>query len=217
MVYLAQEPGTGFRATGGSPAAFIWPGTATRCTWPMRQHRQPRVPVGLVASTRHGCPGKADRSTAAGVLQEPGVSYEGIDTVNGLIYAALRRDGLGIYRRSPTGFIVSEPSSASNAWRHAFAATPAFVTDGLGGPGDRRRNRRTRRRSWARRDRRPGPRSRTRRQLRLCCGGLGGAGRRRHLGPACAEGERSDESIGQRDPRRLLGGPAYLRGLERRV
>jgi ASPM-SPD-2-Hydin domain-containing protein/LVIVD repeat-containing protein len=68
------------------------------------------------------------------VLQEPGVSYEGIDTANGLIYAALRRDGLGIYRQSPTGFHrVGTFAGLENAWGVRVRGNTAFVTDGLNG------------------------------------------------------------------------------------
>ena len=68
------------------------------------------------------------------VLQEPGVSYEGIDTANGLIYVALRRGGLGIYRRSPAGFHrVGTFTGLDNAWGVRVRGNTAFVTDGLGG------------------------------------------------------------------------------------
>ena len=68
------------------------------------------------------------------VLQEPGVSYEGIDTANGLIYVALRRHGLGIYRRTASGFLrVGTFAALENAWGVRVRGNTAFVTDGLAG------------------------------------------------------------------------------------
>jgi hypothetical protein len=68
------------------------------------------------------------------VLQEDGVSYEGIDTSNGLIYVALRRHGLGIYRRTSTGFLrIGSFAGLENAWGVRVRGNTAFVTDGLGG------------------------------------------------------------------------------------
>jgi hypothetical protein len=68
------------------------------------------------------------------VLQEPGVSYEGIDTANGLIYVALRGHGLGIYRRTASGFLrVGTFAGLENAWGVRVRGHTAFVTDGLAG------------------------------------------------------------------------------------
>ena len=68
------------------------------------------------------------------VLQEDGVSYEGIDTANGLIYVALRRHGLGIYRRTPAGFArIGTFAGLDNAWGVRVRGNTAFVTDGLRG------------------------------------------------------------------------------------
>jgi hypothetical protein len=69
------------------------------------------------------------------VLQEPGVSYEGLDVANGLIYAALRQNGLGIYRRDDRrGFVrIGTASGLSNAWGVRVRGNTAFVTDGLAG------------------------------------------------------------------------------------
>jgi hypothetical protein len=69
------------------------------------------------------------------VLQEPGVSYEGIDTANGLVYVALRQNGLGIYRRDTAGRLVriGTATGLSNAWGVRVRGTTAFVTDGLEG------------------------------------------------------------------------------------
>ncbi|MGE3178476.1 MAG: DUF1573 domain-containing protein [Vicinamibacterales bacterium] len=69
------------------------------------------------------------------VLQEPGVSYEGIDTGNGYIYVALRQHGLGVYQYSAErGFRrVGTASGLSNAWGVRVRGTTAFVSDGLAG------------------------------------------------------------------------------------
>ena len=67
-------------------------------------------------------------------LQEPGVSYEGVDAANGLIYVALRRHGLGIYRHDAgKGFSrIGTASGLTNAWGVRVRGTTAFVTDGAG-------------------------------------------------------------------------------------
>jgi hypothetical protein len=68
------------------------------------------------------------------VLQEPGVSYEGIDVANGLLYVAIRQQGLGIYRVTPSGFArIGRSHGLSNAWGVRVRGTIAFVTDGLDG------------------------------------------------------------------------------------
>jgi len=69
------------------------------------------------------------------VLQEPGVSYEGIDTANGHIYVALRSKGLGIYKRDAAkGFVrVGTSTDLNNAWGVRVRGTTAFVSDGLAG------------------------------------------------------------------------------------
>jgi len=69
------------------------------------------------------------------VLQEPGVSYEGIDTANGYIYVAERQNGLAIYQRNArTGFQkIGSLSDLSNSWGVRVRGTTAFVSDGLAG------------------------------------------------------------------------------------
>jgi hypothetical protein len=69
------------------------------------------------------------------VLQEPGVSYEGLDTANGHIYVALRAKGLGIYKRdADKGFVrVGTSTDLNNAWGVRVRGTTAFVSDGLAG------------------------------------------------------------------------------------
>jgi hypothetical protein len=69
------------------------------------------------------------------VLQEPGVSYEGLDTANGHIYVALRSKGLGIYKRdAEKGFVrVGTSTDLNNAWGVRVRGTTAFVSDGLAG------------------------------------------------------------------------------------
>jgi hypothetical protein len=69
------------------------------------------------------------------VLQEPGISYEGIDTAGGYIYVAQRKNGMGIYRREAgEGFVrVGTAADLSNAWGVRVRGTTAFVSDGLAG------------------------------------------------------------------------------------
>ena len=69
------------------------------------------------------------------VVQEPGVSYEGLDTANGYIYVAQRQKGLGIYRRSAGNRIarVGTASGLQNAWGVRVRGNTAFVSDGLAG------------------------------------------------------------------------------------
>jgi peroxiredoxin len=68
------------------------------------------------------------------VLQEPGVSYEGIDVAGGYIYVALRQNGLGVYRYGADGFErIGTASGLSNAWGVRVRGSTAFVTDGLDG------------------------------------------------------------------------------------
>jgi len=69
------------------------------------------------------------------VLQEPGVSYEGLDTGNGYIYVALRQNGLGVYDRDAAGAFrrVGTASGLSNAWGVRVRGTTAFVSDGSDG------------------------------------------------------------------------------------
>lgn len=71
------------------------------------------------------------------VLQEPGVSYEGIDVANGNVFVALKQDGLGVYQRDPTDNSLTRIGAASGfegAWG-VFARPDGivFVADGLGG------------------------------------------------------------------------------------
>ena len=69
------------------------------------------------------------------VLQEPGVSYEGLDAGNGHIYVAQRQKGLAIYKRdADKGFArVGTFTELNNAWGVRVRGTTAFVSDGLAG------------------------------------------------------------------------------------
>ena len=69
------------------------------------------------------------------VLQEPGVSYEGVDVANGNIYVALHEKGLGVYRRDAGNRIarVGTASEFLNAWGVAARGNNVFVADGIGG------------------------------------------------------------------------------------
>jgi hypothetical protein len=69
------------------------------------------------------------------VLQEPGISYEGIDVANGLIYVALHENGLGVYSPDATNTAVRVGTATgfTNAWGVFARDNTVFVTDGPGG------------------------------------------------------------------------------------
>jgi peroxiredoxin len=68
-------------------------------------------------------------------LQEPGVSYEGVDTANGNIFVGLHEKGLGVYRRDASNQIsrIGTALGFSNAWGVAARGNSVFVADGVGG------------------------------------------------------------------------------------
>jgi hypothetical protein len=68
-------------------------------------------------------------------LQEPGVTYEGLDVARGLVYVGLRGNGLGIYRRNSDNRIVriGAARGLTDAVGVAVSGTTAFVADGMGG------------------------------------------------------------------------------------
>lgn len=69
------------------------------------------------------------------VLQEEGVSYEGIDVANGHIFVGLHETGLGVYRRDENNeFVrVGLATGFTNAWAVLARGNTVFVTDGSGG------------------------------------------------------------------------------------
>ena len=69
------------------------------------------------------------------VLQEMGISYEGVDVANHNIFVGLHENGLGIYNYDATaGFTrVGSLGGFTNAWGIAARGDHAFVADGLGG------------------------------------------------------------------------------------
>ncbi len=69
------------------------------------------------------------------VLQEPGVSYEGLDVSNGRVYVGLHEKGLGIFGRDASGAIsrVRVLTGLTNAWGVAARGDTVFVADGVGG------------------------------------------------------------------------------------
>lgn len=70
------------------------------------------------------------------VLQEPGVSYEGVDVADGVIYVAIRADGLGVYERDPQTNVISRIGSLpdiGNTWGVRVVDSTAYVTDIEGG------------------------------------------------------------------------------------
>ncbi|MFN8423943.1 MAG: DUF1573 domain-containing protein [Anaerolineae bacterium] len=65
------------------------------------------------------------------VLQEPGVSYEGVDVADGVIYVALAKDGLGVYKRDPATNVISrigELGGIGSTWGLRVDGTTAFLT-----------------------------------------------------------------------------------------
>ena len=69
------------------------------------------------------------------VLQEPGVSYEGVDVANSHIFVGLHENGLGVYDYdAASGFTrVGSLGGFTNAWGVAARGDHVFVADGLGG------------------------------------------------------------------------------------
>lgn len=70
------------------------------------------------------------------VLQEPGISYEGIDVAGGNIFVGLHENGLGVYRRDPATneFVrIGTATGFTNAWGVLARGNTVFVTDGPGG------------------------------------------------------------------------------------
>lgn len=69
------------------------------------------------------------------VLQEPGVSYEGVDVADGIVYVALAKDGLGVYRRDEATNELSRIGSLADigsTWGLRVVGTTAYLTT-LGG------------------------------------------------------------------------------------
>lgn len=69
------------------------------------------------------------------VLQEPGISYEGVDVANQNIFVGLHENGLGVYNYdSSTGFArIGSLGGFTNAWGVAARGDHVFVADGVGG------------------------------------------------------------------------------------
>lgn len=69
------------------------------------------------------------------VLQEEGVSYEGIDVANGHIFVGLHGTGLGVYRRDENNdFVrVGLATGFNNAWGVVARDNTVFVADHEGG------------------------------------------------------------------------------------
>ncbi|MRG98430.1 choice-of-anchor D domain-containing protein [Polyangium spumosum] len=69
------------------------------------------------------------------VLQEPGVSYEGVDVANHHIFVGLHGSGLGVYKYdAQAGFSrVGSLGGFTNAWGVAARGNHVFVGDGVDG------------------------------------------------------------------------------------
>jgi hypothetical protein len=135
MTYLAQELRHRIPGDSRTPGCIhlAWHENIVYTT-----HRgnldNPAFLSGWVLRPNQEDPHKLD-SVQLPVLQEPGVSYEGIDTADGLVYVALRRNGLGIYRRDASNRLarIGTASDLSNAWGVRVRGTTAFVSDGMAG------------------------------------------------------------------------------------
>jgi hypothetical protein len=70
-----------------------------------------------------------------GVVQEPGVSYEGVDASPGHVFVAQHEKGLGIYARDAANHLtrVATVDGFTNAWGVRVRGGTAFVADGVGG------------------------------------------------------------------------------------
>ena len=69
------------------------------------------------------------------VLQEPGVSYEGVDVANGKVFVALHEKGLGVYERDAAKgpSRIATVGGFTNAWGVRAYGNTVFVADGVGG------------------------------------------------------------------------------------
>jgi peroxiredoxin len=69
------------------------------------------------------------------VLQEPGISYEGVDVANANVFVGLHEKGLGVYRRDANNKIlrIGTATGFSNAWGVSARGNTVFVADGVGG------------------------------------------------------------------------------------
>ncbi|ACY18738.1 choice-of-anchor D domain-containing protein [Haliangium ochraceum] len=69
------------------------------------------------------------------LMQEPGISYEGVDVANHHIFVGLHENGLGVYTYdADEGFArVGGLGGFTNAWGVAARGDHVFVADGVGG------------------------------------------------------------------------------------
>jgi len=69
------------------------------------------------------------------VVQEPGISYEGIDVSDGDIYVGLHANGLGVYRRGANNRItrIGTATGLTDAWGVTARGPHVLVADGIGG------------------------------------------------------------------------------------
>lgn len=82
-------------------------------------------------STKDSGDGRRMEPTQLPVLQEPGESYEGIDVENGVVYVALKSNGLGVYRRNVKTNTLSRVASIAglgSTWGVRVSNHTAFVT-----------------------------------------------------------------------------------------
>lgn len=66
------------------------------------------------------------------VVQEPGVSYEGVDVSDGHVFVAIREDGMGVYRRDPDSGEIARVGSLGDlgsTWGMRVSGDTAYLTD----------------------------------------------------------------------------------------
>ena len=75
-------------------------------------------------------------ATQLPMLQEPGVSYEGVDVANGYIYVAMHDGGFGVFQRNPADDSISRIATLGgleDAIAVRVSGNTAYVANGLGG------------------------------------------------------------------------------------
>ncbi|MGE3508393.1 MAG: DUF1573 domain-containing protein [Vicinamibacterales bacterium] len=134
MVYLAENLRHSIPGDSRRPGCIhlAWDGNVVYTV-----HRgnidNPAFLSGWELETDPSDPGKL-KPVQLPVLQEAGVSYEGIDAEGGLIFVAERQKGLAIYRREARRFVrIGTFDDLSNAWGVRVRDGTAYVSDGLAG------------------------------------------------------------------------------------
>ena len=152
------------------------------------------------------------------VLQEPGVSYEGIDVANGNIFVAQHEKGLGIYQRGADHRLsrTAMLGGFSNAWGVRASGNDGIRRRWGRWPGHHRRHESgCAAGARPRRDRRTGARCGRRRKVCVRRRGLCGSRDRRRLGPGESHRRQQHARAGDRPSPRLFGRTRVRGGVER--